>query len=56
MLLGHIQNVQADRIVLVPVLKENLAKVDKFETNFVREVDNCIERNGLDALNDPSPN
>ena len=35
-LLGHIQNVQADRIVLVPDLKENLAKADKFETNFVR--------------------
>lgn len=28
-LLGHIQNVQADRIVLIPDLKENLAKADK---------------------------
>ncbi|MEJ2351265.1 MAG: hypothetical protein P8Y03_15880 [Anaerolineales bacterium] len=54
-LLGHIQNVQADGIVLVPDLKENLAKADKFEPNFVREVDNYIERNGVDAPIDPLP-
>ena len=45
----------ADRIVLVSDLMENLAKEDKFETNFVREIDNYIERNGLDAPFDPLP-
>jgi len=54
-LLGRIQSMQEDRIVLAPDLKENLAKADKFEADFVREVDNYIERNGLDAPIDPLP-
>ncbi len=54
-LLGRIQSVQGDRIVLAQDLKENLAKADKFEADFVKEVDNYIERNGLDAPIDPLP-
>jgi putative flavoprotein involved in K+ transport len=48
-LLGRIQSVQEDRIVLAPDLKENLAKADKFEADFVNQVDEYIERNALDA-------
>jgi putative flavoprotein involved in K+ transport len=48
-LLGHIQSVQEGRIVLAPDLKENLAKADKFEADFIKEIDNYIEKNGLDA-------
>jgi putative flavoprotein involved in K+ transport len=48
-LLGSIQSVQEDRIVLAPNLMDNLAKGDKFEADFVKEVDKYIERNGLDA-------
>ena len=55
-LLGHIQSVQVDRIVLAPDLKENLAKADKLEADIVREVEKTIERNGLDARIETLPN
>jgi putative flavoprotein involved in K+ transport len=48
-LLGHIQSVQEDRIVLAPDLKESLAKADKFEADVVKQVDEAIEKLGLDA-------
>jgi putative flavoprotein involved in K+ transport len=47
-LLGHLQNVQGRTITLAPDLKENLAKVDKFEVDIVRMIDAYIERSGLD--------
>ena len=55
MLLGHIQSLQEDRIILAPDLKENLAKADKFEADLVKQVDNNIEKSGLDAPIDPLP-
>jgi putative flavoprotein involved in K+ transport len=48
-LLGRIQSVQENRIVLASDLKENLAKGDKFEANFVKQVDEYIEKKGIDA-------
>jgi putative flavoprotein involved in K+ transport len=48
-LLGHIQSVQGERIVLAPDLKESLANADKFEANVVKQVDEAIEKLGLDA-------
>ena len=48
-LLGHIQSVEEERIVLAPDLKENLANADKFEANVVKQVDEYIENMGLDA-------
>jgi putative flavoprotein involved in K+ transport len=48
-LLGRIHSVQEDRIVLTPDLKENLAKADKFEALLVKEIDNYIVKEGLDA-------
>ena len=48
-LLGHIQSVQEDRIELTPDLMENLAKADKFEEDVVNQVDEYIEKTGLDA-------
>ena len=48
-LLGHIQSVQEGRIVLAPDLMENLAKADKFEDDVVKQVDEYIEKTGLDA-------
>ena len=47
-LLGHVQSAQGDRIILVPDLKENLAKADKFEADIVKTIDDYIERNELD--------
>jgi putative flavoprotein involved in K+ transport len=48
-LLGHIHSVQADRIILAPDLKENLAKADKLEADIVKQVDEYIEINELDV-------
>jgi putative flavoprotein involved in K+ transport len=54
-LLGHIQGMQEDRITMVPDLKENLAKADKAEADFVIQIDEYIERTGLDAPLDSLP-
>ncbi len=48
-LLGHIESIQEDRIVLAPDLKENLSKADEFEADFARKIDEYIEKIGLDA-------
>ena len=48
-LLGHIQSVKADRVILTPDLKENLANADKLEADIVKQVDEYIEINELDA-------
>jgi putative flavoprotein involved in K+ transport len=54
-LLGHIQSIQGNRIMLAPDLKENLAKADKEEADFIKDVDNYIEKHGLDAPVDSLP-
>jgi putative flavoprotein involved in K+ transport len=46
-LLGTLLNVQNDQIKLATDLKENLAKADKFEANFLKGIDNYIDKNGL---------
>jgi putative flavoprotein involved in K+ transport len=48
-LLGHIQSVRADRIILAPDLMGNLANADKLEADIVKQVDEYIERNELHA-------
>jgi putative flavoprotein involved in K+ transport len=48
-LLGHLQDSREDKIWLAPDLKENLAKADQAEANIVRQVDEYISREGLDA-------
>jgi putative flavoprotein involved in K+ transport len=54
-LLGHIQSVQEDRIVLAPDLKDNLANTDKLEAEFIKEIDNYIEKSGLDVPKETLP-
>jgi putative flavoprotein involved in K+ transport len=54
-LLGHIQSVEMDRIILAPDLKENLAMADKFEAEIVKEIDKYIESMGLDAPEETIP-
>lgn len=54
-LLGHIKNMQEDQIIMVPDLKENLAKADKDEADFVKQIDEYIEKTGLDAPLDTLP-
>ncbi len=48
-LLGHIQDARGSKITLAPDLKENLAKSDKFKTDFLKRIDDYIEKTGLDA-------
>lgn len=47
-LLGRIQGVHGGKITLAADLKENLAKADKFEVDLLKEIDDYIEKNGLD--------
>ncbi|HSQ27603.1 MAG TPA: hypothetical protein VLM80_10815, partial [Anaerolineales bacterium] len=48
-LLGHIQSIQGYRIALAPDMKENLVKADKFEVDFIKQIDEYIESNGVEA-------
>lgn len=48
-LLGHLRNGHENNIQLADDLKENLAKADKFEADLVRQIDEYIEKNGLNV-------
>ena len=48
-LLGHIQSIQGYRIALAPDMKENLVKADKFEVDFIKQIDEYIESNWVEA-------
>jgi len=54
-LLGHIQSMQGDRIVLVTDMHDSLANADKVEADFVKQVDDYIEENGLDVPEESLP-
>lgn len=48
-LLGHLQGVEGDDILLAGDLHESLAFVDKFAGDLVTAIDDYISQNGLDA-------
>jgi putative flavoprotein involved in K+ transport len=48
-LLGLLQGVRANNLVLAGDLKENLANADKLEADFVKSVDEFIAKNGIEA-------
>jgi putative flavoprotein involved in K+ transport len=48
-LLGHLRDVHQGKLILAPDLKETLAKVDQFEIDALKRVDDYIIRTGLDA-------
>jgi putative flavoprotein involved in K+ transport len=54
-LLGHVRDVHEGKLILTPDLKETLAKVDQFETNTLKMVDDYISRTGLDAPTETIP-
>lgn len=54
-LLGRFTDVQDGRIILAPNLYENLAKVDKFEADLVKLIDEYILKNSLDAPEEALP-
>jgi len=55
-LLGRIQDVQREKFVIAPNLKENLAASDKFEVEMIKHVDEFIDKNGLDEPVEILPN
>jgi putative flavoprotein involved in K+ transport len=48
-LLGRVQGVRDNDLVLARDLKDNLAKADRFEAEFVRRVDEFIAKSGMEA-------
>ncbi len=54
-LLGRLQDAHGRHVRLAPDLKENLARVDKFETDTLRTIDTFIDENGLAAPPDSVP-
>jgi putative flavoprotein involved in K+ transport len=48
-LLGHVRHARDGLIILAPDLKETLAKVDQFESDTLKQVDDHIIRTGLSA-------
>jgi len=54
-LLGHIQNIDKNSIYFLPDLKENLAKADKFEADFVQQVNEYVAKKVLDVPSEELP-
>ena len=54
-LLGRIQGVKGGTVTLAQDLRENLARANKFEDDFVRSVDEFIAKNGLDMPDEVIP-
>jgi putative flavoprotein involved in K+ transport len=54
-LLGHLRDADGSQIRLAPDLKENLALVDKFETDRLKQIDSYIEKNALEAPPEDMP-
>jgi putative flavoprotein involved in K+ transport len=48
-LLGHIRDARGGHLVIAPDLKETLTKVDQFEINALKAIDDYIVRAGLNA-------
>jgi putative flavoprotein involved in K+ transport len=48
-LLGHVRDARAGRVLVAPDLKETLAQVDQFEVDALKMVDEFIVRRGLTA-------
>jgi putative flavoprotein involved in K+ transport len=48
-LLGHVRGAQEGRLTIAPDMKQLLAKVDQFERDSLKKIDDYIERMGLNA-------
>jgi putative flavoprotein involved in K+ transport len=48
-LLGHVRGARAGHLIIAPDLEETLAKVDQFEIDALKTVDDYISRKGLSA-------
>jgi putative flavoprotein involved in K+ transport len=48
-LLGHVNKIEGERILLKTDLNENLERADKFEADIIRQIDEYILTNGIEA-------
>lgn len=48
-LLGHVSDFRDGKLSIAPDMKDSLAKVDQFETEAPKKIDDYITRLGLDA-------
>jgi putative flavoprotein involved in K+ transport len=54
-LLGHVRDAKAGRLIIAPDMKETLAKVDQFELDSLKLVDDYLARTGLSAPSEVIP-
>lgn len=54
-LLGHVQGVGTNQMGFVPDLEQSLTKVDQFETNLCKMIDEYIAKSGLEAPEESLP-
>ena len=54
-LLGRVRDARNGHLVIAPDLKETLAKVDQFETNALKMIDDYVVRTGLNAPTETLP-
>ena len=54
-LLGHVRDARNGHLIIAPDLKEMLAKVDQFETNVLKMIDDYVVRTGLNAPTETIP-
>jgi putative flavoprotein involved in K+ transport len=54
-LLGHVRGARDGQLIVAPDLKETLAKVDQFELDALKKVDDYIARMGLEANRETIP-
>ena len=55
MLLGRLQGVDNGKLILAPDLKENLAKADKFEADFIKAIDEYIAKTKMQVPEESFP-
>jgi len=54
-LLGHVRDARNGHLIIAPDLKETLAKVDQFETNALKMIDDYVVRTRLNAPSETIP-
>jgi len=54
-LLGHVRDARNGHLIIAPDLKEMLAKVDQFETNALKMIDDYVVRTGSNAPTETIP-
>ena len=54
-LLGHVRDAREGRLIIAQDVKDTLAKVDRFEVDALKRVDDCVARTGLSVLSETIP-